>query len=181
MAAGQLVRLEEGVRLLLDLTDAQLALPTRPPRANAQVLAVAIELVLIGHFDTHRAAIEAKLRARFDPGQVFDDAGRSGPAAVTRYISNDIFVDGSARPPCISVSTWTVHEVARKGSRTRLRSAGERSTIPSSRALRLRASNASTQLFGKGDHDALWAADVAESVLILVLHHLADEFAAVGQ
>ena len=62
MAAGQLVRLEEGVRLLLDLTDAQLALPTRPPRANAQVLAVAIELVLIGHFDTHRAAIEAKLR-----------------------------------------------------------------------------------------------------------------------
>jgi uncharacterized damage-inducible protein DinB len=64
--AAELIRerLEDGVRLLLDLTDAQLDLSTRPPRANAQVLADTIERVLIGHFDTHRAAIEEKLRAR---------------------------------------------------------------------------------------------------------------------
>ena len=62
-AADMIVRrVEDGVRLLLALTDAQLALPTRPPRANAQVLADTIDLVLIGHFDTHRAGIEAKLR-----------------------------------------------------------------------------------------------------------------------
>jgi len=55
-------RTEEGARLLLDLTDAQLDLPTRPPRARAAVLAETIERVLIGHHDVHRAAIEAKLR-----------------------------------------------------------------------------------------------------------------------
>ena len=55
-------RVEEGVRLLLDLTDAQLALPTKPPRANASVLADAIDLILIRHIDSHRAEIEAKLR-----------------------------------------------------------------------------------------------------------------------
>jgi hypothetical protein len=62
--AAELIRqrVEDGVRLLLELTDAQLAQPTRPPRANAQILADTIERVLIGHFDTHRAAIEAKLR-----------------------------------------------------------------------------------------------------------------------
>ena len=56
-------RAEDGARLLLDLTDEQLDLPTRPPRANAQPLAETIERVLIGHYDTHRAEIEAKLRA----------------------------------------------------------------------------------------------------------------------
>lgn len=55
-------RTGEGARLLADLTDAQLALPTRPPRAQGQVLAETIERVLIGHYDTHRAEIEAKLR-----------------------------------------------------------------------------------------------------------------------
>ena len=62
--AAELIRqrVEDGVQLLVDLTDAQLALPTRPPRANAQILADTIEHVLIGHFDTHRVAIEAKLR-----------------------------------------------------------------------------------------------------------------------
>ena len=61
--AAELIRqrVEDGVRLLLDLTDQQLELPTRPPRANAQILADTIDRVLIGHFDTHRAAIEAKL------------------------------------------------------------------------------------------------------------------------
>jgi uncharacterized damage-inducible protein DinB len=53
---------DEGERLLLELREAQLDLPTRPPRANAQPLGVTIERVLIGHYDTHRAAIETKLR-----------------------------------------------------------------------------------------------------------------------
>ena len=62
--AAELIRqqVEDGVQLLLDLTDAQLALPTRPPRANAQILADTIDRVLVGHFDTHRVGIEAKLR-----------------------------------------------------------------------------------------------------------------------
>ncbi len=50
------------MRLLLDLTDAQLDLPTRPPRANAQILADTIDRVLIDHIDSHRAEIEAKLQ-----------------------------------------------------------------------------------------------------------------------
>ena len=62
--AAELIRqrVGDGVRLLLDLTDEQLELPTRPPRANAQILADTIDRVLIGHLDTHRAEIEAKLR-----------------------------------------------------------------------------------------------------------------------
>jgi len=55
-------RAEDGVRLLDDLTDEQLGLPTRPPRATARVLADAIEQILISHIDFHRAEIEAKLR-----------------------------------------------------------------------------------------------------------------------
>lgn len=55
-------RTEEGIELLLGLTDDQLNLPTRPPRARSQVLATTIELVLIGHYDTHRGDIEAKGR-----------------------------------------------------------------------------------------------------------------------
>jgi uncharacterized damage-inducible protein DinB len=55
-------RTEEGARLLLDLTDAQLDLPRKPPRAKGQALAETIARVLIGHYDTHRAEIEAKLR-----------------------------------------------------------------------------------------------------------------------
>ena len=57
-----LQRTDEGLRLLRDLTDDQLDLETRPPRANGQMLAETIELVLIGHYDGHRADIEAKLR-----------------------------------------------------------------------------------------------------------------------
>ena len=57
-------RTEEGIELLLGLTDDQLNLPTRPPRARSQVLATTIELVLIGHYDTHRGDIEAKSRTR---------------------------------------------------------------------------------------------------------------------
>lgn len=55
-------RTEDSARLLLDLTDEQLDLPTKPPRAKAQALAQTIGRVLIGHYDTHRTAIEAKLR-----------------------------------------------------------------------------------------------------------------------
>jgi len=56
-------RTEDAARLLADLTDEQLSLPTRPPRARAELLEGTIERVLIGHYDAHRADIEAKLRA----------------------------------------------------------------------------------------------------------------------
>ena len=56
-------RTDEGARLLADLTDEQLSLPTRPPRAGAELLVGTIERVLIGHYDAHGADIEAKLRA----------------------------------------------------------------------------------------------------------------------
>ena len=55
-------RTDEGTRLIADLTDEQLSLPTRPPRAGAELLAGTIERVLIAHYDGHRADIEAKLR-----------------------------------------------------------------------------------------------------------------------
>jgi hypothetical protein len=57
-------RTDEGTDLLLALTDEQLNLPTRPARARSQALAKTIELVLIGHYDTHRHDIEAKSRTR---------------------------------------------------------------------------------------------------------------------
>ena len=57
-------RTEEGAELILGLTDEQLNLPTRPPRARLQVLADMIELVLIGHYHAHRGDIEAKSRRR---------------------------------------------------------------------------------------------------------------------
>ena len=55
-------RTEEGTGLILSLTDDQLALPTRPPRARGQGLADTIDLVLIGHYYAHRRDIERKLR-----------------------------------------------------------------------------------------------------------------------
>jgi uncharacterized damage-inducible protein DinB len=55
-------RVDEAASLLLRLTDEQLDLPTRPPRASGQRLGETIERVLISHLDAHRAAIEAKLR-----------------------------------------------------------------------------------------------------------------------
>ena len=57
-------RTDEGAELILGLTDEQLNLPTRPPRARSQALAETIELVLIGHYGAHRGDIEAKGRAR---------------------------------------------------------------------------------------------------------------------
>ena len=54
-------RTEDGAALIETLTDEQLALPTRPVRPRAPTLADVIELVLIGHYDTHRRDIERKL------------------------------------------------------------------------------------------------------------------------
>lgn len=53
----------EGAALIRGLTDAQLGPPTKPPRAGAAPLAATIERVMIGHYGTHRAELEAKLRA----------------------------------------------------------------------------------------------------------------------
>ena len=52
---------EDGTALISSLNEEQLALPTRPPRARAQRLADTIELVLIGHYDSHRRDIVRKL------------------------------------------------------------------------------------------------------------------------
>ena len=67
MSPGQAIevlreRTDEGARLLRVLTDEQLDLETRPPRARDNVLAETIDRVLIDHYDGHRADIEAKLR-----------------------------------------------------------------------------------------------------------------------
>lgn len=56
-------RTEEAAALLSGLTDEQLELPTRPPRARSQRLAQTIEAVLIGHYAAHQRDIEAKQRA----------------------------------------------------------------------------------------------------------------------
>jgi hypothetical protein len=54
-------RSAEGVALISSLSDEQLALPTRPPRAQGQLLVDTINRVLIGHYDVHRLDIERKL------------------------------------------------------------------------------------------------------------------------
>jgi uncharacterized damage-inducible protein DinB len=55
-------RTQEGAALISSLTDEQLTLPTRPPRARGETLAGTIERVLIRHYDAHRREIERKLR-----------------------------------------------------------------------------------------------------------------------
>jgi len=57
-------RTREGATLIASLTEDQLALPTRPPRARDQQLAATIESVLIGHYDAHHRDIERKLSDR---------------------------------------------------------------------------------------------------------------------
>jgi uncharacterized damage-inducible protein DinB len=54
-------RTEESAALLGALTDEQLDLPTKPPRARDGRLAETIERVLIGHYEAHRLGIEQKL------------------------------------------------------------------------------------------------------------------------
>jgi uncharacterized damage-inducible protein DinB len=56
-------RADEGARLLAGLDETQLDLPTKPPRANAQLLAQTIDLVLVGHYEVHRVSIMDKLGA----------------------------------------------------------------------------------------------------------------------
>src|SRR5687767_10833815 len=53
---------------------------------------------------TVASGVEDRARLGGVPRQVVDGL-ELGSAAVTRYISNDIFVDGSVCPPCTSV--WT--------------------------------------------------------------------------
>ena len=55
-------RTRDSAALIASLSDEQLALPTRPPRARGQALADTIERVLIGHYQAHRRDIEQKLR-----------------------------------------------------------------------------------------------------------------------
>jgi hypothetical protein len=57
-------RTQEGVTLIGGLSDEQLDLPVRPPRARSARLAQMIEHVLIGHYDVHRSAIQGKLCTR---------------------------------------------------------------------------------------------------------------------
>jgi len=56
-------RTEDGTHLVEGLSDEQLDLPPRPPRARLRTLAEMIESLLIGHYHTHREIIESKLRA----------------------------------------------------------------------------------------------------------------------
>ena len=56
-------RVAETERLILSLSDVQLELPTKPPRAAAPLLAETIQRVLVDHLDAHRASIEAKLHS----------------------------------------------------------------------------------------------------------------------
>jgi hypothetical protein len=56
-------RTAENRELVAGLSDVQLALPTKPPRARSPSLAETIEHVLIGHYRAHLADIETKLQA----------------------------------------------------------------------------------------------------------------------
>jgi uncharacterized damage-inducible protein DinB len=64
--AGDLVlqRTEAGADLIRSLTEEQLVLPTRPPRAHDPSLAEIIDRLLIGHYRVHLSAIESKLHGR---------------------------------------------------------------------------------------------------------------------
>jgi hypothetical protein len=57
-------RTNDGVALVGGLSDEQFALPLRPPRPGSPTIGQLIEKTLIGHYHTHRTAIETKLRAR---------------------------------------------------------------------------------------------------------------------
>jgi hypothetical protein len=52
--------------------------------------------------------------------------------------------------------------------------------VPAIRDVGPPASNGSAELLGQRDDDALGAADVAESIAVLVLRHLAEEFGVTG-
>jgi hypothetical protein len=69
-------RSDAGARLVESLTDEQLALPARPPRARGQSLAETIERSLIGHMHTHHRRIESTLRGPFFGGRTHAPAPR---------------------------------------------------------------------------------------------------------
>jgi hypothetical protein len=54
--------LDEAATLIRGLTDAQLDLTTKPPKAGAPTLARTIQGLMIDHVDHHRREIETKLR-----------------------------------------------------------------------------------------------------------------------
>jgi len=54
-------RAAEGIALVEGLSDAQLDLVTRPPRANSPTLAETVEGMLVGHVRRHTEEIAAKL------------------------------------------------------------------------------------------------------------------------
>ena len=56
-------RTNESLALIAGLSDEQLDLPGRPPRARSATVAELIANVLIGHYEVHYSEIEAKLRA----------------------------------------------------------------------------------------------------------------------
>jgi uncharacterized damage-inducible protein DinB len=56
--------LDEASTLIRSLTDDQLDLTTKPPKAGAPTLAWTIQGLMIDHVDHHRREIEAKLRHR---------------------------------------------------------------------------------------------------------------------
>jgi uncharacterized damage-inducible protein DinB len=56
--------LDEAASLVRGLTEAQLDLTTRPPKARAPSLAETIQGLMIDHVDHHRREIEVKLVAR---------------------------------------------------------------------------------------------------------------------
>jgi hypothetical protein len=51
------------IALVASLSDEQLDLPVRPARAHLATLEQMIEAMLIGHYESHRREIEAKLQA----------------------------------------------------------------------------------------------------------------------
>ncbi|TAK02179.1 MAG: DinB family protein [Chloroflexota bacterium] len=55
-------RTEDGDALISSMSDDELTLPTRPPRARGETLAETVKRVLIGHYHGHRRDIERKLR-----------------------------------------------------------------------------------------------------------------------
>jgi hypothetical protein len=57
-------RAEENAEFIASLSEAQLELPPRPPRARLRTVAELIEAVMIRHVDSHRQDIAAKLGMR---------------------------------------------------------------------------------------------------------------------
>jgi hypothetical protein len=56
-------RAEEIASFITSLSESQLSLPPRPPRARLRTVAELIEAVMIQHVDSHRQDIETKLGA----------------------------------------------------------------------------------------------------------------------